>query len=270
LSRNFGKEAALAAGLDSIGHADAVIMMDCDLQHPPEMIDTMLELWLEQGYDVAYTVKTSRKGEGAGKSLLSGIFYWTVNRGNRFRIPRDAEDFRLLSARAVKAMCNLPERERLMKGLYSWIGFRQIAIPFDKPPRAGGQTSFPPLRLFVLAIDGITAFTVAPLRLMLMGGIAVSLVSFLYGLVILAQKLLFDVPVPGLASTLVMISFFGGMQLLCIGVIGEYVGRTLVEAKGRPLFLVESDIRLPAAPEFDGQVVVRAEAGRKGVPLPFK
>ena len=241
LSRNFGKEAALSAGIDRAGDADAIILMDCDLQHPPALIDTMLAHWLEGGHDVAYTVKTSRKGEGFGKSQLASLFYWLVNSGNRFEIPREAEDFRLLSARAVAALRAMPERERLMKGLYGWIGFRQIAIPFDKPPRAGGVTGFPPLRLVLLAIDGITAFTIAPLRMMAILGVFISTLSFLYGMIIIVEKFVMGIPVPGLASTLVMISFFGGVQLLCIGLIGEYVGRTLIETKHRPLYLVQDE-----------------------------
>ncbi len=246
LSRNFGKEAALAAGLERATESDAVVLMDCDLQHPPALIDTMLEHWLQDGYDVVYTVKTSRKAEGIGKTQFANVFYWLVNSGGRFTIPRDAEDFRLLSARAAAAMRSLSERERLMKGLYAWIGFRQIAIPFDKPQRARGQSGFPPFRLFLLAIDGITAFTVAPLRVMSLVGILISSLSFLYGIIIIFNKILLGIPVPGLASTLVMISFFGGLHLLCLGLIGEYVGRTLIEAKHRPLYLIESEIERSA------------------------
>lgn len=243
LSRNFGKEAALTAGLDA-AQGDAVIFMDADLQHPPELISDLITTW-RQDHDVVYFYKRDRASEGKGRSRSAGLFYWLINLGARTPIPQNAGDFRLLDRTVVDALRRLPERERFLKGLYAWVGFRQIGLPFDIDERHGdGESSFTSFRLFELALDGLTSFTVAPIRLISLFGMFVSTASVFYLLWILGERVFFGSPFSGFASIVVLVVFFGGMQLLCLGMIGEYVGKALLEAKQRPTYLLRETVVL--------------------------
>ena len=243
LSRNFGKEAALTAGLDA-AQGDAVVFMDADLQHPPERISELIETW-RQGHDVVYFYKRDRSGEGGGKSRGAQLFYWLINLGARAKIPENAGDFRLLDRTVVDALQRLPERERFLKGLYAWVGFRQVGLPFDVEERQGdGVSSFTLFRLFELALDGMTSFTIAPIRLISLFGMFVSALSLLYLLWIIGERILFGSPFTGFASIVVLVVFFGGVQLLCLGIIGEYVGKALLESKQRPTYLLRESIVL--------------------------
>ena len=251
LSRNFGKEAALTAGLDA-ATGDAAILMDADFQHPPERIAELIGKWRD-GYEVVYFFKQDRAGEAAGKDLASRLFYRLVNWGGRFDIPRNAGDFRLMDRRVVEALRQLTERQRFLKGLYGWVGFRQLGIPFEVPERPGESGSrFSTSRLVALALDGLTSFSIAPVRMISIFGFAVAGLSMLYLVWIVTERLLFGSPFSGFASIIVLITFFGGVQLICLGIIGEYVGKTLLEAKQRPTYIIRErcDIcRAEGAPE---------------------
>lgn len=258
LSRNFGKEAALTAGLDA-ATGDAVILMDADLQHPPERIADLIDHW-RQGFDVVYFFKRSRDAEGKGRDLGSRLFYWLVNLGGRFDIPPNAGDFRLMDRVVVEALRQLPERERFLKGLYGWVGFRQKGLPFDVPERHGEPgTRFSRSRLFGLALDGLTSFSIAPIRVISLVGFAISGMSMLYMIWVIIERLFFGSPFSGFASIIVLITFFGGVQLVCLGIIGEYVGKTLLEAKRRPTYVLRESVAL-AACDATGK---RAAAGRE-------
>lgn len=244
LSRNFGKEAALTAGLDAAS-GDAVILMDADLQHPPERIVDLIGHWRE-GFDVVYFFKRTRDAEGKSRDLGSRLFYWLVNLGGRFDIPANAGDFRLMDRVVVEALRQLPERERFLKGLYGWVGFRQKGLPFDVPERHGEPgTRFSRSRLFGLALDGLTSFSIAPIRLISLFGFAISGLSMLYMIWVIIERLYFGSPFSGFASITVLITFFGGIQLVCLGIIGEYVGKTLLEAKRRPTYVLRENVVLP-------------------------
>lgn len=246
LSRNFGKEAALTAGLD-VASGDAVVFIDADLQHPPELIRTLIETWRE-GYDVVYFFKRTRENEGPGRNQGSRLFYWLINYGSRFDIPPGAGDFRLLDRRVADALRQLPERSRFLKGLYPWVGFNQIGLPFDIDDRHGnGGSRFTPIRLLELAIDGLTSFSLAPIRLISIFGFLVCIMSFIYLVWVIAERLIFGSPFSGFASVVVLIVFFGGVQLLCLGLIGEYVGKALLEAKQRPTYIVKESVELLSA-----------------------
>lgn len=243
LSRNFGKEAALTAGLEA-ATGDAVILMDADLQHPPERIADLVEHW-RNGSDVVYFFKRERDGEGIGKQVGSRLYYWLVNLGGRFTIPPNAGDFRLMDRKVVDALRRLPERERLMKGLFGWVGFQQKGLPFDVPDRHGNAGSrFSSARLIGLALDGLTSFSIVPIRLIAIFGFAISALSVLYMLYVIAERIFLGSPFSGFASIIVLISFFGGVQLVCLGIIGEYVGKTLVEAKQRPNYILRENVTL--------------------------
>jgi len=251
LSRNFGKEAAICAGLSASDSADAIVIMDADLQHPPELIDTFLGHWLNDGYDVVYANRNDRQAAGGGLSFFSRLFYSIINSGSRFEIPRDAGDFRLINRRATNALLLLPENERFMKGLYAWIGFRQKGVSFRPAERLMGETGFSPLRLMLLSIDGLTSFTIAPLRYMAGFGLVICVLSFLYGGYIIAERLFWGNEIPGFASVITLISFFGGMQFVCLGIIGEYVGKALIETKKRPQYIVEDRTTIPKSEETE-------------------
>jgi glycosyltransferase involved in cell wall biosynthesis len=236
LSRNFGKEIALTAGLHYAA-GDAVVMIDADLQDPPELIPRFVQLWRE-GYDVVYGTRTDRSADSRAKRVTANLFYRMAEVTSEIRIPRDAGDFRLLSRRAVKAVLALPEQHRFMKGLFAWIGFSQIAVPYARAPRAGGRTKFSYWRLWNFAIEGITSFSTAPLRLATYLGLSIALLSLAYAGVVVIKTLLYGDPVAGYPSLMTVILFLGGVQLMTIGVLGEYVGRIFNETKRRPLFLV--------------------------------
>lgn len=238
LSRNFGKEIALSAGLDHAS-GDAVVVIDADLQDPPELIEEFLARWRE-GYDVVYAKRTARDGESLLKRGTAYLFYRLIRRVSRVGIPEDAGDYRLLSRRAVDAIRRLREHHRFMKGLFAWIGYRQIGVPYRRDPRYAGTSKWSYGRLWDLAIEGLTSFTIVPLKVATYLGLFTAQFAFAYGAFIIVRTLLFGNPVPGYPSLLVVVLFLGGMQLFFIGLIGEYLGRIFNETKGRPLYLVNA------------------------------
>ena len=237
LSRNFGKETAMIAGLDYC-KGDAVIILDADLQDPPELIPEMLKYW-EEGFDDVYAKRRSRKGESWLKKFTSKLYYRLLQKTTRIDIQKDTGDFRLLDRRCVEALRSMRESQRYTKGLFSWIGYNKKAIEYDRDPRAAGRTKWNYRRLFNLSIDGFTSFTTAPLRWSALIGILISLCGFLYMLIIIFNTLFYGIDSPGYASTMVVILFLGGIQLIFLGVIGEYLGRTFSEAKVRPLYYID-------------------------------
>lgn len=243
LSRNFGKEAALTAGLDHVD-ADAAVVIDADLQDPPELIPQLVEQW-QAGYDVVYATRSARAGETGFKRFTAAAFYRTMEMMSDVAVPRDTGDFRLLSRRALAALRQLRERQRFMKGLFAWIGYRQTAVKYLRDPRLAGKTKWNYWRLTQLAIEGITSFSSAPLKLATWTGLAAAVLAFLFGLKVLLKALLHGDPVPGYPSLMVVVLFLGGIQLLALGVIGEYLGRNYNESKQRPLYFIEEE-RLPA------------------------
>jgi glycosyltransferase involved in cell wall biosynthesis len=263
LSRNFGKEAAVSAGLAAAQDHDATIIMDADLQHPPELLAVFIRHWLDDGMDVVYAYKENRSDEGLGKSLFSMAFYRLINSGNRYQIPPNAGDFRLMNRAAVRALLAMPENERFMKGLYAWIGFKQLGVPFLPPKRAAGKTSFAPLQLILLSMDGLTSFSVAPLRFMAVFGFGISMFSFLYLAFILFERLILGQEIPGFASVITLVAFFGGVQLICLGIIGEYIGKTLIEAKGRPQYIVANRVDIPALSPLPKKSAAKSPAKTK-------
>ncbi len=238
LARNFGKEAAITAGL---AHAkgDAVVIIDADLQDPPALIPALMAKWRE-GYDMVYGVRTSRKVDAALKRWTAQGFYALFNRMTDVPIPKGAGDFRLLDRRVVNALLSLPERNRFMKGLFSWVGFRQTGVDYVREQRIAGATAWSYRRLANFAIDGLTSFSIAPLRMASLMGLAVSLLGFLYAIYLIVRTLILGVDVPGYASVMVAIMFLSGIQLVCLGLIGEYLGRLYIEAKARPLYVVSN------------------------------
>jgi glycosyltransferase involved in cell wall biosynthesis len=243
LSRNFGKEAALLAGLDHARHG-AVLFMDGDGQHPPEIADKLVALWRDEGYDVVYTAKATRAGESASRRFAARLFYRLLNWGAGNPIPEDASDFRLLSPRAVTALKQLPERNRFFKGLSSWIGFRQVRVPYEPAERTHGRSSWNLGALVGLSIEGITAFSTAPLRLASLFGMMLSVTALFFGGWIIFETLFYGKSVAGYPSIIVGIMVIGGVQLLMIGIMGEYIAKILSELKGRPVYFVaEHEIR---------------------------
>lgn len=238
LSRNFGKEIALTAGLD-FAEGDAVIVIDADLQDPPELIPELIAGWRE-GYDVVYATRTAREGETFFKKATAHLFYRVIRAICRFDVPQDTGDFRLLSRRAVAALRQLREQHRFMKGLFAWIGYKQKAIPYRRAPRFAGHTKWNYWRLWNFALEGLTSFTIVPLQIATYFGLAVAACSFIYGTEIIINTVLHGNPVPGYPSLMVVILFLGGVQLVAVGIIGEYLGRMFDETKGRPLYLVNS------------------------------
>jgi glycosyltransferase involved in cell wall biosynthesis len=237
LSRNFGKEAALMAGLDH-ARRGAVLFMDGDGQHPPDIVEKLVSHWIDGGYDVVYTAKANRDNESLLRRLAVHGFYALINWGARQKIPEDAGDFRLLSPRAAAALRQLPERNRFFKGLASWIGFRQIRVDYEPAARAHGNTSFSPGRLVGLSIEGLTSFSVAPLRFASLLGVVLATVAFLFGLSILWETFTTGKSVPGYPSLVVGLMTIGGVQLIMIGIVGEYIGKILSELKARPIYFV--------------------------------
>lgn len=236
LSRNFGKEAALTAG---IAHAkgDAVIVLDADLQDPPELIPQMIEAW-QAGADVVAMRRRTRAGETAAKKFSAHLFYRLLNRVSAVDIPEDTGDFRLISRKAVDALAQLPERNRYMKGLFAWIGLPTTVLFYDRAPRAAGQTKWDYPGLLRLAFEGITSFSVAPLRIAMVLGLLTALIGVLFGGWIIAKTLVLGEVVQGYPSLIAVMTLLGGVQLVSVGLLGEYVGKTYFEAKQRPLYLV--------------------------------
>jgi len=237
LSRNFGKEAALAAGLDH-ARLGAVLFMDGDGQHPPNLVATLVFFFIDDGYDVVYTAKAHRANEPALRRLGGKAFYALLNWGNRHKIPEDAGDFRLLSPRAAAALRQLPERNRFFKGLASWIGFRQRRVDYQPDERVHGKTTFGLTSLLGLSIEGITSFSVAPLRLASLLGVLLALTALVFGAWMLLEVLIYGIAVPGYPSVVVGLMVLGGVQLIMIGVLGEYIGKILSELKARPIYFV--------------------------------
>ncbi len=238
LSRNFGKEIALTAGLDHAS-GDAVIVIDADLQDPPELIPQLIEKW-QEGFDVVYARRTSRDGETFLKKLTAKLFYRFIQGVSRVKIPEDTGDFRLLSRRAVEALKKLRETHRFMKGLFAWVGYPQIAVNYRRDPRFAGQTKWGYWRLWNFALDGITSFTITPLRIATYVGLMTAVCSFTYALFVIYKTLAYGDPVQGYPSLMVVILFLGGVQLMSLGVIGEYLGRMFNETKHRPLYFINS------------------------------
>ncbi|WP_159015499.1 glycosyltransferase family 2 protein [Cognatiluteimonas profundi] len=238
LSRNFGKEAALTAGLDRI-EAGAALVLDADGQDPPELIPQFVAKWRE-GFDDVHGTRTVREGEGWLKKFTAHGFYRLIGRLSKTPIPQDTGDFRLLSPRSLAALRQLRERHRFMKGLFGWIGYEQVAIAYERAPRLAGKTKFNFWKLWNFAIEGITSFTTAPLRLATYLGVVTALVAFAYGVWVVVRSLLWGDPVAGWPSMMAVILFLGGVQLIALGLIGEYLGRLYTESKQRPLYLVDT------------------------------
>lgn len=236
LSRNYGKEIALSAGLD-YANGNAVVPIDADLQDPPELIAELVEKWRE-GYDVVYATRRSREGESWVKRFTANVFYRTLDSISSVPIPRDTGDFRLLDRRVVDALKQMPERNRFMKGLFAWVGFKQTSVLYDRPSRHKGETTWNYWQLWNLAIDGFTSFSFIPLKVWSYIGLLVAMPSFFYATFLVIRTLIFGVDFPGYASIMVAILFLGGVQLVSLGIIGEYIGRVYEEVKRRPLYLV--------------------------------
>jgi glycosyltransferase involved in cell wall biosynthesis len=257
LSRNFGKEAALLAGLDH-ARLGAIMFMDGDGQHPPDLVDTLVSRWINDGYDVVYTAKANRENEPWQRRVGVHVFYSLINWGARQPLPEDAGDFRLLSPRAAAALRRLPERSRFFKGLATWIGFRQTRVDYAPAPRAFGQTTFNVRTLLGLSIEGLTSFSVAPLRFASMLGLLLSATAFFFGAWIALETVLYGKDVPGYPSLAVGLMVLGGVQLLMIGVLGEYIGKLLSEVKGRPVYFVAEHRVKNAASESAKTTAARA------------
>jgi glycosyltransferase involved in cell wall biosynthesis len=246
LSRNFGKESAMAAGL-RYAAGDAVVVMDADLQHPPELIATFVKHWME-GYDIVYAQRVDRAADSLAHRWAAHAFYAAFRRLTRTVLPAGAGDFRLLDRKAVDAINHLGERARFTKGLYAWIGFRSRGVPFQVPARAVGQTRWRPRELLRFGIDGLASFTTIPLKVWSYVGLFVSLLAFCYAMIFLIKTLIYGTDVPGYPTLIISVMFFAGVQLLSLGIIGEYLGRVYEEVKGRPLFLVAEELGLEPEP----------------------
>ncbi|HWT28280.1 MAG TPA: glycosyltransferase family 2 protein [Methylophilaceae bacterium] len=243
-SRNFGKEYAITAGLE-YAKGDVVICMDADGQHSSELLSEMLAKW-RLGYDMVYAVRNDRGAESRFKRWGSRLFYKAISLGGQIHIPRDAGDFRLMHRNVVDALLALPERNRFMKGMYAWVGYKSIGIPFTPLARAHGESAFSRLKLIQLAWTGVTSFSVMPLRLASAVGMILALLAFCYGLLVVIDKLFFHESVPGWPTVVASIMFFSGVQLLFIGILGEYLARIYDEVKGRPPYIV-AEVVEPAA-----------------------
>lgn len=254
LARNFGKEIATTAGLD---HAtgDAVVVIDADLQDPPEVIEALAAEW-RAGYDVVYAQRRVREGETWLKTATASAFYRVMERVGHVRLPRDTGDFRLMSRRVVEAVASLREHHRFMKGLFAWVGFPSKAVPYDRAPRHAGRTTWNYWRLWNFALEGLTSFTVVPLRIATYAGLVVAALALVYGAGVVLRALVFGSDVAGYPSLMTVVLLLGGVQLVTLGVIGEYLGRVFNETKRRPLYFVERFMRA----DEGGAIAVRVEA----------
>ena len=257
LSRNFGKEIALSAGIDYANGA-AVIPIDADLQDPPELIEQLVIKWRE-GYDVVYGTRKSRSGESWLKRFTANSFYKTIGKMSPVPIPANTGDFRLLDRQVVEAIKKMPERTRFMKGLFAWVGYKQTSILFDREPRFGGKTTWNYWKLWNFALDGITSFSFFPLKIWSYMGVMISLISLLYAFYLIIRTLRFGIDVPGYASLMVAILFLGGIQLITLGIIGEYLGRVYEEVKGRPLYIVRESYGFESSKPFQKAVIDRED-----------
>ena len=234
LSRNFGKDIALTAGLEN-AQGKAIIPIDADLQDPPELIEQLVAKWRE-GYDVVSGKRRSRQGESWVKKTTANAFYRIISRISSVPIPRDTGDFRLLDRRVVEAIKTMPERTRFMKGLFAWVGFKQTYVLYDRPNRIQGTTKWNYWKLWNFALDGITSFSLVPLKVWSYLGVVLSLLAFTYGSFLIIRTIILGIDVPGYASLMVTILFIGGVQLITLGILGEYLGRIYEETKQRPLY----------------------------------
>ncbi|MGB3146838.1 MAG: glycosyltransferase family 2 protein [Paracoccaceae bacterium] len=255
LSRNFGKESALTAGLD-VSRGRAVIPIDVDLQDPPELIVEFVRLWRE-GFDVVYGQRQRRTQDSATKRVSAGLFYNIFNRVSGMKIEPNVGDFRLMSRAVVDATVQLRERNRFMKGLFAWVGFRSIAVPYSRPERSAGASKFNYWKLWNFALDGVTSFSTLPLRIWTYLGMIVALGAVIYTLKILVETMMFGRDVPGYASLMIVVLILGAVQIISLGMIGEYLGRLYLETKQRPIYLVQEMVG------FDGQ-------SAKGAPTPIQ
>jgi glycosyltransferase involved in cell wall biosynthesis len=250
LSRNFGKEIATTAGLDH-ARGDAVIVIDADLQDPPEVIPRLVAAW-RAGFDTVYAKRRLRDGDGWVKKATAAAFYRVMRNLGEVSLPENVGDFRLMSRRVVDAVQQLREHHRFMKGLFAWVGYPSTAVPYDRAPRAAGRTKWSLWKLWNLAIEGITGFSVGPLKLATYLGLAVALFAIAFGAQLIMRTLIFGNPVAGYPSLMAVVLFLGGTQLVTLGIIGEYLGRVFTETKRRPLYLVErytpSGVTVPAEP----------------------
>ena len=266
LSRNFGKDIALTAGLDHALGA-AVVPIDCDLQDPPEVIPELFARWLE-GNEVVYATRASRDGDTLGKRLSAGWFYRLHNAMADVEIPANTGDFRLMDQRVVEALRDLPERNRFMKGLFAWVGFKQAKVDYAREARAFGTTKWKPWRLWNFGLDGITSSTTAPLRIWTYIGAAIFVGAFGYAGFLILRTLIEGVDVPGYASLMVVVLFMGGMTLLTLGIMGEYLGRIYTEVKQRPLYLVRERLGIDEGPEGSGEALARPASTQAGAAKP--
>ena len=251
LSRNFGKEIATTAGLDH-ARGDAVVVIDADLQDPPELIPDLVSAW-RAGTDMVYAQRRARAGESWLKRITADLFYRLMGRVGRVELPRNVGDFRLMSRRVVDALCQLREQHRFMKGLFAWVGFPSVAVPYDRAPRAAGRTKWNYWSLWNLAIEGVTSFTVMPLKFATYVGLIIAVVAFIWALRILIGTLLFGSAVAGYPSLAIIMLFLGGVNLMTLGVIGEYLGRTFNETKSRPLYFVERFVAADTPSELSAE-----------------
>ena len=236
-SRNIGKEAALTAGINH-ARGDVLLPMDIDLQDPPDLIGAFMARWRE-GYDIVYGVRTARRTDTTAKRMSAGWFYWAFNAMSPVRIPANVGDFRLVDRRAAEVLRQLPERNRFMKGLFAWVGFNSIGVPYERPERAAGTTKFNYWRLWNFALDGVVSFSTAPLRAWFYVGLVIAAIAVFYAIFIITRVLILGIDTPGYASLLIAVLLMGAIQLLSLGIIGEYLGRLFLEVKGRPIYIVE-------------------------------
>ncbi|MEE9430329.1 MAG: glycosyltransferase family 2 protein [Melioribacteraceae bacterium] len=239
LSRNFGKEAALTAGLDS-AKGEVIIPIDADLQNPPELIKEFIVQW-QKGFDVVLAKRNNRASENITKRIPAKLFYKFHNTISNTKIPEDVGDFRLMTRKVVNSIRKLPENQRFMKGIFAWVGFRTTTIEYNHVKREAGKTSFQGRKLLDLAIDDLTSFSIIPLRIWISIGSVIALISFFYGSFIILRTLVLGIDLPGYASMVTMVLFLGGIQLISIGVLGEYVGRIYKEVKQRPSYIIENE-----------------------------
>lgn len=259
-SRNFGHQIAITAGLEHAS-GDAVAIIDADLQDPPEVILEFLQKWMD-GYDVAYGKRTERDGEPAYRLFITKIFYRLLSRLSETPIPLDTGDFRLMDRRVVEELLSMPERDRFVRGMVSWLGFSQIAVPFHRAARAAGKPKYSLLKLFRLAADGIFSFSVSPLRLAVWTGFCASGLAVMAMAFAFFERIFGMVLVKGWTSTMIAILFMGGVQLICLGIIGEYVGRIYGETKRRPLYVIRESIGFRSEPSAIPERARAAAAGR--------
>jgi polyisoprenyl-phosphate glycosyltransferase len=244
LSRNFGKEAALTAGLEA-ATGDVIVPLDADLQDPPELIAEFVTLW-EQGYDVVYGVRSDRTSDTPLKRTTANLFYQLFNSVSDYPIPASTGDFRLMDRAVVEALNRLPERNRFMKGLFAWVGFKQVGVPYVRPARLAGETAWGYRKLFRLAVDGVTAFTTLPLRIWTLVGIGAAVLALITGVGLIVRVLIVGRDVPGYASLMVALLFAFALQMIALGVMGEYIGRMYQEVKARPTYLIKDRIGFDA------------------------